>query len=236
MRKLATLSIGAVIFLQLFSSALAQNGGQTLSSVRNRGVATASQRTTNGVMTARPWFGDAIVRGQLRINNDQFDRLRRNYANSWNRLTQSMSSLPADLTDDQRLLRQQELERAFNEEFARSTQDVFTDPQQRLRFNQLALQLQGPLAFNDPNLRLRLELTDQQLLELGRIGQDWNRQMLALNPSLRNAQNGRTGFSAVSRRTADRIRQVLTPQQWQAWQELTGEPFDFPATVFVPAD
>ncbi len=32
------------------------------------------------------------------------------------------------------------------------------------------------------------------------------------------------------------MQQVMTPQQWQAWTQMTGEPFNFPPTAFFPHD
>src|SRR5690348_7906681 len=75
-----------------------------------------------------PWFNDPVVRRELRINDTQYDRLVRDYNQSWEAYNKGVTELKKDLTDEQRRQRMHELSSSFYGNFSKSLDDVFTEP------------------------------------------------------------------------------------------------------------
>jgi hypothetical protein len=143
-----------------------------------------------------------------------------------------------NLTPQQRALQMQRLQAAFNQQFGQTVDTTFTDPRLRQRFNQLDWQFRPFSAFNDATVNRQLQLTPQQQRQLRMLGSRWRQEMQRLrragsnaagNPALANEQ-----FAAMQAQFQQHIQQVMTPQQRQAWAQLTGEQFVFPRTAFIP--
>jgi hypothetical protein len=181
----------------------------------------------------RPWFGNAGVRRQLKIDDSQYNTLNNAYTQYWTPYNQAVVAIPADVDEAQR---QQKIAAAygtFNKGFNQATAKVFVDPDLRNRYNQLHLQYQGYGAFHDPTVQERLKLTDEQRQNFNRYYTDWNKQMntyaqeYATNPETVNKQWGDTW-----KQTRSRINETLTPEQRKTWNEMTGEAYDFPADAY----
>lgn len=108
-----------------------------------------------------------------------------------------------------------------NEQAMRST----LSEQQVKRLGQIALQLQGFLAFSQPNVAEMLKLTDAQRQSIRRIVMEaiatfWeeeNRSQEPPRPEFRQT---------LFRATTERAVALLTAEQQVKWQELTGGPFE----------
>ncbi len=96
-------------------------------------------------------------------------------------------------------------------------------PGQHRRLQQIALQVEGPSAFQDPDVEDALRLTPEQ-----------KKKIRALEPEMTPGGPGRSkhgphGHGGPGKSPpplpVDRILAVLEPAQAQAWKELTGEPF-----------
>jgi hypothetical protein len=208
--------------------------GQGISRHPNLPQAAARAPWQFGGWNQHPWFADPSVRNQLRLNNDQFDQLRSNYSQSWRRYEQGLGGLQNNLDQQQLGVRQRELGQTFQNEFNTSLDQLLADPAQRQRFGQLYLQYQGFNAFNDPTVQQRLNLTDRQLEQLSRLQQDWNQQMQVLSDNFGRDRNGLERFSQLRQEAGERIGNVLTEQQRGIWQQLIGQPYDFPPEVYFP--
>jgi hypothetical protein len=125
----------------------------------------------------------------------------------------------------------------FFTDFDRELNSVFTDPQQRARFNQLAAQFRGFDALLDPGIRQRLNLSTEQVQQLAQFRRDWFQQMAdirRLPPTQR--EQAILQFNQLRAEMLRRIGLVLTDQQRQIWVDITGEPFQFEFdTFFSPA-
>lgn len=181
----------------------------------------------------RPWFGNAAVRRQLKIDDNQYNTLNNAYVQYWTPYNQVVVGLPADL-DAQ--ARQQKIATAygtFNSGFNTASAKVFVDPDIRNRYNQLNLQYQGYAAFNDPTVQQRLKLTDEQRQNFNKYYSDWNTQMNTYaNEYAKDREGVNKQFSTAWKQQRDRINETLTPDQRKSWNEMTGESYDFPADAY----
>lgn len=202
----------------------------------NQGPNQRSVPSGYGGWNQNPWFFNPDVRNQLRLSDDQVERLRDIYTRSWDQYQQGLSGLQNDLTDEQRLLRQRELGQNFQNGFTGSVDQFMSDPVQRQRFGQLMLQYQGFNAFTDPSVQQRLNLTDRQREQLARLQEEWNEQMQGLSADYPRERNARERFLELRQQAGERIGNVLTEEQRRIWMEMLGQPFDFPPDVYFPSD
>lgn len=213
------------------AGAAAQPGG-----IRAGGNVGANAGMNFGIRQ-NPWFADQTVRQQLRLNEGQFNQLNRNHSEAFNRFNQGSTALGRDLNNEQRMQRMRELSSSYNRDFMTGVESQITDPQQRQRFNQLYLQYQGLGAFNDPSVQKQLNLSAEQGQKLNEIWSEWNSQYGVLNDEFRTDASGTSKrFGEMRSEINRRLDSVLNPEQKKIWREMTGESFEFPATVYFDVD
>ncbi len=180
-----------------------------------------------------PWYSNADVRRQLKLDEDQYKRLNERYVEYWTPYDKGITTIPADLAEAERQKRIAELNKTFHSGVAKSTTEVITDPQIRDRYNQLYWQYQGYGAFEDPTVQQRLKLTDEQRQAFAKQRADWEKQMNTYSSEYatdRDVVN--KNFTTTWKSTRENINKTLTPEQRKVWVETIGEPYDFPADVY----
>jgi hypothetical protein len=190
----------------------------------------------------RPFFMDPGARRELNMNDQQFNQLSQAHQQALLQFNQRAEQLRANqnLTPQQRAAQIQLLQAQFNQQFGQTVDTTFTDPRLRTRFNQLDWQFRPFAAFNDATVNRQLQLSPQQQRDLRQLGTRWREQMQRLRRAGRNAasdpQAANEQFAAMQLQFQQQMQQVMTPQQWQAWTQMTGEPFTFPPAAFIPED
>jgi hypothetical protein len=180
-----------------------------------------------------PWFGNAGIRRQLKLDDAQYNRLNQGYVQYWTPYNQTVTGFPADINEAERQKRLAEAYGTFNRGFTKTTGEVFTDPQIRDRYNQLNLQYQGYAAFNDPTVQERLRLTDEQRQAFHRYYNDWNKQMDTYAREYpTNREVVTKEWPNTWKQTRERINTTLTPEQRRTWTEMIGEPYEFTPDVY----
>jgi hypothetical protein len=97
-------------------------------------------------------------------------------------------------------------------------------PAQRVRLRQIALQAEGPGAFNEPEVVSELGLTAEQRDRIRTIEDE------LLFGWMRGAQPAGVGDRTVH----ERVLAVLTEDQVRHWKTMTGEALKSPITPFPP--
>jgi hypothetical protein len=190
----------------------------------------------------RPFFMDPNARRELNMNAQQFNQLNQARQETLMRLDQAVNQINSNpnLTPQQRAAQLLQLRAQFNQQFGQTVDTVFTDPRLRQRFNQLDRQFRPFAAFNDATVNQQLQLTPQQQRQLRQLGSRWRQQMQRLRRAGSNAANdpqaANEQFAAMQLQFQQQMQQIMTPQQWQTWNQLNGEPFNFPQTAFFPPD
>jgi serine/threonine protein kinase len=140
-----------------------------------------------------------------------------------------------ELSSPERRSRFLELARA-NDRVMRTT----LTPAQLQRLEQITLQLHGPMVFSQPEIVVRLHLTDLQRQAIRQFEREafapaWN---LGEEPSGEQPPPG--GRHGVVQAVMEKALALLTPEQLAEWRKLTGAPFkgvfDFPPPGFSPDD
>lgn len=195
------------------------------------------QVQTFGGIGPAPWFGNPSIRQELKLNDEQFNRLNRDYKQNWDRYQTEQKSLGATLTPQQRQERMQELQSNFNQGFNRSTENLFTEPGQRNRFNQLHYQYQGYGSFNDPTVRERMKLSRDQQNRINELDRNWQRDMRGMTSNFAtDREEGTRRYRDWSRKNRDGLKDILNEDQHRMWGETIGDPYDFSPDVYFPND
>lgn len=121
----------------------------------------------------------------------------------------------------------------------RDLEKILTPAQVR-RLRQIEIQVNGPAAFQRPDVAAALKLTDAQKQKVGRILDDAAAKSRQITKELRlvRSDSPEAGvilkkLDAVRTAAADDIQKELTEEQRAAWKELTGAPFDT-STLYAP--
>lgn len=205
---------------------------------QNPGTGLAGSPTqTFGGIGPMPWFSNQAIQQQLKLNQEQINRLNRDYKQNWDRYQTELKSLGTTLTPQERQQRMLELQQNFNQGFQQTTDDLFTDPTQRNRFNQLYSQYQGYGAFNDPTLRKNLNLTQDQIREINELERNWQRDMRGMTRDFASDRDAATRrYQEWLRRNRNRLDDILDENQMRTWRETIGDPYEFPADVYFPGE
>jgi serine/threonine protein kinase len=114
-------------------------------------------------------------------------------------------------------------------EWARGNEQVMRatlEPAQLHRLQQITIQLQGTMAFTQPEIASQLELTDTQRQAIRQI------EMEAFGSMWEYFRRGKTEASprqfreTLLKTSVQQVLAVLTPQQVSRWTELTGKPLE----------
>jgi Spy/CpxP family protein refolding chaperone len=130
------------------------------------------------------------------------------------------------LSKDERKAKAQELAKAANAETQKALKDLLKS-EQITRFNQIALQQRGVMAFGDPEILGKLKLTSDQTEQARATVQSFgteSREVFQNNQG--NFEEVRKQLDALRKSKMEKVTALLTAEQKATWKELTGEPFE----------
>jgi hypothetical protein len=225
----------AVTLLASMAAQAQQKGGQPQGQKGAPPVqgAAGQQGAYHGGYGQMPWFSNQDARTHLKLNDAQYNQLNKGYGQAYEGYQTGMKNMGKDLTDEQRTQKMGELQQGFNKNLSTTANDVFTDPQQRQRYNQLQMQYRGYNAFSDPTVQDKLNLTAEQRQKLGQQGQEWNKQMNGFGAGYKSDPEGTTKkFNEMRTQNGERINSVLTPDQQKSYQQMTGQSYNFQPSAY----
>ena len=179
-----------------------------------------------------PLYQNADVRRSLNLTEAQIAQLSNSNPQLQRQLQNQMGRL-ASLPASERAAELQKLQAGSQQEFWRSATSVFT-PEQAQRYRQLEYQYQGPGAFSNPEVRSRLNLSNDQAQRLQGLhdqNMHWMQMFLAPGGS---GQDAAGRYSDYRQQLNEKTNAILNPEQRRIWQEMTGDPYDFRLPVIPP--
>jgi len=174
----------------------------------------------------QPWFGEPGIRQQLKLTDEQYNRLNQAYSPAYSSLNNSMAGL-GSLNERERQARIQQNYGTFSRSLGTAYQDVLS-PEQQARFNQLWSQYRGYDALLDPTTAQKLNLTEQQLQDLRKYDAAYQQRMQQLWTQYgTNKDMALNAYKQFQPQVSQQINGTLTPEQSRQWQQMTGEPYGF---------
>jgi len=129
------------------------------------------------------------------------------------------------LDQEERRTKMQALNQEMNASALKSAGE-FLKPDQIARLKQISLQQRGVMAFSDPEVAKKLNITDAQKTDIQEIGRAAREKM----PSREDFQSDREAamkkMQEVNKETLSQVVSKLNDEQQKTWKELLGSPFE----------
>src|SRR5262245_41195398 len=103
----------------------------------------------------------------------------------------------------------------------------FLKPEQVTRIKQISYQTMGAMAFADPEIAKKLNLTDAQKEEIKTINDESRETMREIRQGFQDDREGTMKKMAEHRKeTLNKVVAKLNDEQQKTWKEMTGTPFE----------
>jgi hypothetical protein len=166
------------------------------------------------------------VQKELKLDSDQVSKVETAVREVREKHQGDFAKLQ-DLDAQERREKMAELGRTINGETNKALADILK-PEQMKRYHQIQRQQMGLLAFTEPEVQVKLKLTDDQVGQIRRIAADNQGQMRELfQPGGGgNREEAMQKIATLRKEGMDKALAVLSADQKDAWKDLTGEPFE----------
>jgi hypothetical protein len=163
------------------------------------------------------------VQKELQLTDEQLNKARQMMGKVFGKYQPEFAKL-GEIPSEQRRAKVDSLLKAIGTDMEKEAQGIFK-PEQIKRFKEIELQQRGAEAFEDPTVRERLKLTQEQQKKIEAIKADAAKEYQALKDK-GNFPGAAEKTAAVGKAAADKVIALLTEDQKKAWKELTGKPFE----------
>lgn len=183
-----------------------------------------------------PWFKHPDVLAHIKVNSKQFDVLNEDYGRFRTEYDKNLAALDAQLAENERLEREADYYRQFQQNLSESLDRVITDRVARRRYDELYHQYQGYRLFHNPSVRKQLELSSEQLAAMREHDREWRKELETVKAGFEiNRPVAMRQLKHARRQMRERILETLSAEQQEKWMQLTGEQYEFPAPVYIPS-
>jgi hypothetical protein len=164
------------------------------------------------------------VQKELKLDDKQVDKAKELAEKTREEMQEKFQGLQ-DLSQDERRAKIMEIGREMNASILKAAGE-FLKPEQITRLKQISYQQRGAMAFNDPEVQKKLNLTDSQKSQIQGLIQESFAQM----PSREEFQDDREAAMKkareVSKTTLTKAEAKLNDEQQKTWKELLGVAFE----------
>jgi hypothetical protein len=168
------------------------------------------------------------VQKELKLDDQQIERAKELAQKTGEEMREKMQGLQ-DLEKADRRTKMMEISREVNASALKGVSE-FLKPEQLTRLTQISYQQQGIMAFNNPEVAKKLNLTDSQKTEIQEIAREsrgggrggFNRDA---TPEERKAAMQK--FAEQRKATLAKALATLNDEQQKTWKELIGAPFEY---------
>jgi hypothetical protein len=214
MRALLRGVVGLGLVALLSGPAFAQ-GGRGFGMMGGGGIATL--------------IGNESVQKELKLDDTQVTKAKELAEKNREKMT-AFGAETKDLDREERMKKFQEIGKEMNEATLKAVGE-FLKPEQIARLHQVSYQVRGAMAFSDPEVAKKLNITDAQKDEIKAIVDDSNEKMQELRQGLQDDREGAMKKMAeVRKETLTKVVAKLNDEQQKTWKEMTGPEF----TSYVP--
>ena len=165
-------------------------------------------------------LGNASVQKELKLDDSQTEKAKALTEKVNEEMREKRQGLQ-DLSQEERQTKMQEINRESNAMVMKEAGE-FLKPEQITRLHQISHQVRGAMAFSDPEVAKKLNLTDAQKTAIHEIGQEAREKM----PSREDFQSDREAamkkMQEVNKETLSKIEGKLNDEQQKTWKEMLG--------------
>jgi len=170
-------------------------------------------------------IGNESVQKELKLDDKQVEKAKEIGQKNREKFTAAREETK-DLDREERRTKMTALGKELNESTLKAVGE-FLKPEQIARLQQVSYQAMGAMAFNDPEVAKKLNLTDTQKTEIQTIVTD---SAAAAREIFQSNQDDREGnmkkFAELRKETLAKVTAKLNDEQQKSWKELIGSPFE----------
>jgi hypothetical protein len=168
-------------------------------------------------------LGNASVQKELKLDDQQIEKARE-VADKAREKRQEMREALQGLEGEELQNKRRELTKEQNESTLKEAA-AFLKPEQITRLKQISYQQQGIMAFSDPEVAKKLNLTDSQKSDLQEISKELDEK----RPTREDFQDDREAamkkMQELNKEALAKAESKLNDEQQKTWKELIGAPF-----------
>ncbi len=165
------------------------------------------------------------VQKELKLDDKQVEKAK----DLDEKMNEEMRSKFQDLQDlepQERRAKMQEINREISSASLKAAGE-FLKPEQIARLKQIAYQVRGSQAFNDPEVAKKLNLTDAQKKDIQSIQQESFQEMRTIFQENQDDPDARMKkMNELRKQTLSKVLAKLNDEQRKTWKELLGSPFE----------
>jgi len=220
MKAMLRSAVGLGLVALLASPALAQGQGRGFGGMMGGG----------GISML---IGNESVQKELKLDDAQVSKAKEVGEKNREKMMAAREETK-DLDQEERRTKMTALNKEINESTLKAVGE-FLKPEQIARLHQVSNQVRGHMAFGDPEIAKKLNITDAQKGEIKTITDASNEQMQEIGRGFQDDREGTMKKMAEHRKeTLSKIVAKLNDEQQKTWKEIIGAPFDYVPTPFRP--
>jgi hypothetical protein len=171
---------------------------------------------------------NSSVQKELKLEDQQVEKARELAEKTREKMRNTFQSLQG-LQGEESRARVQEARREINASTEKALGE-FLKPEQIARLKQISYQQRGAMAFSDPEVAKKLNLTDSQKTEIQAVVQETMqglRGAFRKDQSEEERQEAMKKFSAARKEALAKAESKLNDEQQKTWKEMVGAPFEY---------
>jgi hypothetical protein len=169
-------------------------------------------------------LGNASVQKEIKLDDSQTEKAKALSEKVNEAMAEKRQGLQ-DLSQEERQAKMQEINRESNAMVVKEAGE-FLKPEQITRLHQISCQVRGAMAFNDPEVAKKLNLTDDQKTAIREIGTEAREKMPTRDDFQSDREAAMKKMAEVNKETLSKIEGKLNDEQQKTWKTLTGAPFE----------
>jgi hypothetical protein len=170
-------------------------------------------------------IGNESVQKELKLDDSQVAKAKEVADKNREKMTAAREELQG-LDQDERRTKMTALNKEINESTLKAVGE-FLKPEQVTRLKQVSYQTMGAMAFADPEIAKKLNITDAQKDEIKTINDEANEARRELAQGFQDDREGTMKkMTELRKETVGKIVAKLNDEQKKTWKEMIGDPFE----------
>jgi hypothetical protein len=169
-------------------------------------------------------LGNASVQKEINLDDKQVEKAKELSEKAVAELREKRQDLQG-LEGDELRTKMTEINRESNAATMKAAGE-FLKPEQIARLKQIRYQVQGAMAFSDPEVATKLNITDAQKKDIQEIEQAAREKMPSRDDFQSDREAAMKKMAEVNKETLSQVVAKLNDEQQKTWKELTGAPFE----------
>jgi len=172
-------------------------------------------------------IGNASVQAELKLDDQQKEKAKE-FADKARAQGQEIREKLQGLEGEELRTKRQEFMKEMNESALKAFGE-FLKPEQIARIKQISVQTRGAMAFSDPEVAKKLNLTDTQKSDIQTIVQDQmeaSRGLFSQDQSPEDREAAMKKMTELRKESLGKATAKLNDEQQKTWKELIGAPFE----------